>query len=462
MDAPLPPPLHPPPCADPKGKSSSGLVSIESNTTGTPKPSSPLDLREQEDAYRAFESARQGRPLYGDSVYALKLLPLLQGRGPTDAKTKSDDTNANRTNQSQKRKRGGKNDHNDKETSKMNPKNLYSRPEYAPDFRDLAARYPVLLKHLEGGNSNVREATALTPTPTPTPTPTSTSSSSPAANLKFNFKSWEACRDLVSVQFEDDFGVRSWSLPRPHLIPPLANRLNYLCYVHDLLERDGRVGAGQDVARADDDATPGTRIQILDVGCGANIVYPLLAASYFRWRCVGCDVNGVALAHAAGIRDANPDISPLILLREASGLGALRDVPYVDASVCNPPFFDSDVGELAGQNPRTDYGGTRLEMWCSGGEEAFVLGLIRESKVYRDRCGWFSTMVGKKKTLRVATAALAGGQEGGEGGDEGEGEAEGAVTHRIRALEQGITTRWVLAWRWREREWERTDDGTTR
>ena len=42
--------------------------------------------------------------------------------------------------------------------------------------------------------------------------------------------------------------------------------------------------------------------------------------------------------------------------------------------------------------------------------------------------------------------------------------AEGAVTHRIRALEQGITTRWVLAWRWRERERERerTDDGTTR
>ena len=397
----------------------------------------PLDLRTQELYYRQCEPLLHARASAGcgglgwtpycESVYAHR---VLGSRQPTEP-------NANNAS---KRKR---NDSSGKNTSAMHAKNMYSRPEYTPDFAELARQYPVLRKHLQ--------------------------------DRGYNFTSWEACRDLVAVQFHHDLGVKGWTVPRPHLIPPLANRLNYLCYVHDLLERDGRLGDTR-------------RVQILDVGCGANMVYPLLAAAYFRWRCFGCDVNREALLHAATIREKNMDIGFLIVLLEASGLSALKrvrkcaekvshgpsgatdtvglvgplrsgplvadlhthsaneddrkfDIEYVDAVVCNPPFFDSDVGEAAGQNPRTDYGGTEQEMWCPGGEEAFVVALIRESKSHRDRCGWFSAMVGKKKTLKAAKAALAELEEEEEGGDHG-------VTFRVRALEQGVTTRWVVAWRW--------------
>ena len=302
----------------------------------------------------------------------------------------------------------------------MNAKNLYSRRRYAPDFLRLARQYPVLNRHLVSGRE--------------------------AGKAAYNFKSWEACRDLAAVLFEHDFGVRSWTVPKPHLVPPLANRLNYLCYIHDLLESDGRIMNGLTT-----DAGP---IRVLDVGCGANLVYPLLAAAYFGWGSVGCDVNEAALRHAARLRDANPDIAPLVVLRHAAGLSALED-ETVDAMVCNPPFFDRAAGESAGRNPRTDYGGTEAEMWCVGGEEAFVVGMIRESKLYRDRCVWFSSMCGKKKTLKDAKAELARLDEDAEDTVKGVKGVKGVkdetghgVTYRVRALEQGSTTRWVIAWRW--------------
>ncbi len=296
----------------------------------------------------------------------------------------------------------------------MNPKNMYSRRRYAPDFLKLANLYPVLSQHLAPGRGE---------------TPTTS----------YNFKSWEACRDLAAVLFEHDFGVRSWTIPKPHLVPPLPNRLNYLCYIHDLLEADGRTMGSLSV-----DASP---IRILDVGCGANLVYPLLAAAYFGWGSVGCDINEAALRHAAGLRDANPAIAPLMVLRHTAGLRVLED-ETVDAMVCNPPFFDSDAGEPAGRNPRTDYGGTEAEMWCAGGEEAFVVGMIRDSKLYKDRCTWFSSMCGKKKTLKDARAELARlAEEGREKEVTEDCGAGSGVTHRVCILEQGSTTRWVIAWR---------------
>ena len=307
----------------------------------------------------------------------------------------------------------------------MNTKNLYSRRRYAPDFLKLANRYPLLRRHLVAGRGK-REREGEEEGEGETPPAT------------YNFKSWEACRDLAAVLFEHDFGVRSWTVPKPHLVPPLANRLNYLCYIHDLLESDGR--------NMSSPTTDAGRIRILDVGCGANLVYPLLAAAYFGWASVGCDVNEAALHHAARLRDANPDIAPLMMLRHAAGVDVLED-EIVDAMVCNPPFFDGAAGEAAGRNPRTDYGGTEAEMWCAGGEAAFVVGLIRDSKLYRDRCVWFSSMCGKKKTLKDAKAELARLDKEAEDSEGEEGMGNG-VSYRVCTLEQGSTTRWVIAWRW--------------
>jgi len=64
---------------------------------------------------------------------------------------------------------------------------------------------------------------------------------------------------------------------------------------------------------------------VLDVGCGANIIYPLLGAALHRWRFVGSDVTDVALEWAERNAAANPHLAHLIKLRRVeanSPLGA--------------------------------------------------------------------------------------------------------------------------------------------
>jgi 23S rRNA A1618 N6-methylase RlmF len=89
--------------------------------------------------------------------------------------------------------------------------------------------------------------------------------------------------------------------------------------------------------------------------------------------------------------------------------------------VCNPPFFESE--SEAGGNPRTACGGTAQEMVCPGGEAAFVASMVADSAALAlegERWGregdggappppsihWYSTMVGKKSTLKAMRAAL--------------------------------------------------------
>ncbi|MDZ4290013.1 MAG: RlmF-related methyltransferase, partial [Prosthecobacter sp.] len=46
-----------------------------------------------------------------------------------------------------------------------------------------------------------------------------------------------------------------------------------------------------------------------------------------------------------------------------------------------------------------NFGGNPGELWCEGGELAFIRRMIDESVVYADRCGWFTTLVSKSEHL---------------------------------------------------------------
>ena len=80
-------------------------------------------------------------------------------------------------------------------------------------------------------------------------------------------------------------------------------------------------------------------------------------------------------------------------------LHAMRDGEVYDFCMCNPPFF-STMGH-AKQNARTDFGGTRAEMACDGGEEKFTMGIVDDSLRLKGRVHWYTTMFGKKATFRA-------------------------------------------------------------
>lgn len=50
----------------------------------------------------------------------------------------------------------------------------------------------------------------------------------------------------------------------------------------------------------------------LDIGCGANLVFPLLGAAQHSWRFVAADVTDAAISGATANLAANPHLAHLI------------------------------------------------------------------------------------------------------------------------------------------------------
>jgi len=46
-----------------------------------------------------------------------------------------------------------------------------------------------------------------------------------------------------------------------------------------------------------------------------------------------------------------------------------------------------------------NFGGQHAELWCKGGESAFIDRMITESIKYKEQCLWFSSLVSKKESL---------------------------------------------------------------
>lgn len=84
--------------------------------------------------------------------------------------------------------------------------------------------------------------------------------------------------------------------------------------------------------------------------------------------------------------------------------GALRPGESFDFCMCNPPFFESM--DEASANPRTACGGTAAEMVFPGGEEAFVGRMIEDSCRLKGRVHWYTSLVGKKASLKKLTVLL--------------------------------------------------------
>ena len=259
------------------------------------------------------------------------------------------------------------------------------------------------------------------------------------------------------------------------MIPAITNRVNYIHILEDLLTLSSPPlsSSGRDTP-----PPPPLTADGLDIGTGANLIYPLLGAAIVGWTFVGVDITDTAIAWATRNRDNNPHLGDKIVLRqvtpgpfvshaswrtdwpkdknhhhhhhhhhhhrekvvgistdnhtEKGGIlttGAVRAGERYAFCMCNPPFFETEDQCCA--NPRTNFQGTPAEMVCPGGEGSFVRRLVYDSLHLQHQIHWFSTLVGKKATLRSIRTEL---------------HRQGVPVVRTAELAQGKTSRWVLAW----------------
>jgi len=216
-----------------------------------------------------------------------------------------------------------------------------------------------------------------------------------------------AVRALNRALLKTQYGIAHWDLPDGYLCPPIPGRADYLHWLADLL------------ATSNAGLIPhGGSIRALDIGTGANLIYPLLGHREYGWRFVGTDIDATALRAAQEIVDANA-LRKAIELRHQPDpqrifAGLLRDDEVFDLTLCNPPFHASAEDAARGsarkwrnlgkpQTLRTDarlnFGGQSTELWCPGGEAAFVRRMIRESAQIADRVYWFSKLIAKSEHL---------------------------------------------------------------
>lgn len=266
----------------------------------------------------------------------------------------------------------------------------------------------------------------------------------PYGKESIDFANPAAVRVFNRALLKAFYGIAHWDIPADYLCPPIPGRADYLHFLADLL------------AEQNDGVIPrGASIRALDVGTGANCVYPLIGNGEYGWHFLGSDIDKLALASAATIVKTN-NLGKAISLRQQSDrkhilVDLLLADERFDISLCNPPFHASADEALRGSQrkwralgkadpkrklPVLNFGGQAAELWCEGGEARFVTQLIAESAQVPAQVLWFSTLVSKASNLPQIQSTL---------------KKVGAVESRIVEMSQGQKQSRFVAWTFQDR-----------
>mgnify|MGYP000014621714 FL=1 len=289
----------------------------------------------------------------------------------------------------------------------LHPRNLHNQ---GYDFPALVTSYPALSPHVKPN---------------------------PYGDLSIDFSNPLAVKTLNAALLNRYYNIADWDIPDGALCPPIPGRADYIHYIADLVGPEN------------------PDIRLLDIGTGANAIYPLLACRMYGWLCVGSDINPQSLANVGTIIDSNVDLKERFTLRTQTDKnhifeGIIQPDEYFDVSVCNPPFHASQdealkssqrkVSNLARNRGEAkaktkasnlNFGGQGAELWCKGGELLFLKKMIRESQVCSSQCRWFTSLVSKAGNVRPLKKLML---------------KVGAVEVREIEMKQGNKVARVLAW----------------
>lgn len=223
-----------------------------------------------------------------------------------------------------------------------------------------------------------------------------------------DFSDPKAVKMLNRALLQTYYDIQGWDIPANYLCPPIPGRADYIHYLADLL------------AETNNGIMPeGSSVLGLDIGAGANCIYPILGHAIYDWNFVGTDIDPKAIENCSKIIEANPKLIDAISLQQQTEArfifkNIITPEDLFTFTICNPPFHasaedanQSTVRKVSNLNPKEkkktnpvlNFGGHNAELWCEGGEIGFVTQMIYESAKYPMQCLWFTTLVSKRENL---------------------------------------------------------------
>jgi len=263
-----------------------------------------------------------------------------------------------------------------------------------------------------------------------------------------DFANPEAVKMLNGALLKHFYNLKYWDIPENYLCPPIPGRADYIHYIADLLAlcNLGIIPAGN-------------KIKALDIGVGANCVYPLIGNHEYGWDFVGTDIDAAALESAQKIITEN-NLTNAIELRLQTNLsgiytGIIKPDEQFDVTICNPPFHTSqqeveqantrkqtNLNKAAADKPNLNFGGQSTELWYPGGESAFISKMIYQSSKSPLQCFWYTTLVSQKDNLHNIYKAL---------------EKVGVIDIKTVNMAQGQKKSRIVCWtfldEYRQKEW---------
>lgn len=240
-----------------------------------------------------------------------------------------------------------------------------------------------------------------------------------SGNASIDFTNPNAVKMLNTALLLHYYQLQYWDIPDGYLCPPVPGRADYIHGVADLLKLSER-----------SDET----IRGLDVGVGANAIYPIIGATTYSWTFVGSDVDDKSIKNARAIASKNKALANKFSVRKQADStrifnGVIKSDERFTFTMCNPPFHKSACEALAGtrrktsnlarnkqkrgsgnqalvKNANLNFAGQANELWCEGGELAFIQRMIKESVDVKDNVEWFTCLVSKSAHLKPIKTSI--------------------------------------------------------
>lgn len=285
----------------------------------------------------------------------------------------------------------------------------------------------------------------------------------PKGDQTIDFSDEKAVLCLNKALLAHYYHIEHWQIPEGYLCPPIPGRADYVHYLADLLAESNGVN---------NQYPTGKKVRVLDIGSGANCIYPIIGSQSYGWQFVGSDIDMLAINVAGVIVQSNACLSKQVKLvhqknSEFAFKGVIKATDRFDLSMCNPPFHASMEEAQAGslrkwQNlnkgksqlqshsigihsignslvkqasdkhqPKLNFGGQQSELWCAGGELAFLERMVKESVGFADQVCWFTSLVSKKDNLKPLSQMIS---------------RMGAQQYKVINMSQGQKISRLIAW----------------